>query len=102
VKTWETEASSFNEAMQALYDHSEFGPYQPQLRDDGTPYPEDENDDLRGEHDSLFAPWPGWCPVAGVTVNVPGEPDPDAVVRTGLLEFVCPACGQTHIWRFRS
>ena len=100
VKTWETEASSLNEAMQKLYDHLDFGQYQPQLRQDGTPYPEDEDDDFRGEDDSLFAAWPGWCSVAGVAVNVPGEPNPDSVVRTGLLEFVCPACGQTHVWRF--
>jgi hypothetical protein len=100
VKTWETDASSWNEAMQAMYHHLDFGTYQPQLREDGAPYPEDEDDDARGNDDALIAPWPGWCPVAGVAINVPGEPDPDEVVRTGRLEFECPACGQTHVWRF--
>ena len=100
VKTWETDASSWNEVMQAMNDHLDFGMYQPQLREDGTPYPEDEDDDARGNDDSLFAPWPGWCPVAVVAINAPGEPDPDEVVRTGRLEFQCPTCGQTHVWRF--
>ena len=56
----------------------------------------------REEEGDLFdAPWPGMCSVAGVVIQVPGNPDPDEVVRTGELEFVCPACGQTHIWTFR-
>ncbi len=100
VKIWETDASSFNEAMRALNDHLGFGPYQPSLQEDGTPYPEDEDDDLRGPDDTAYAPWPGWCPVAGRVINVPGQPDPDEVVRKGILEFVCPACGQSHTWRF--
>ena len=100
VKTWEIDASSFNGAMQALNEHLGFGPYQPAFRDDGTPFPEDEDDDLRGEDDMAYATWPGSCSVTGTIINVPGRPDPDEVVRRGALEFVCPACGQSHTWRF--
>lgn len=103
VKVWETDASSTNEAMRARNRYLGFEPYRPMLRDDGTPDPADEDDDLlREEEGDLFdAPWPGMCSVAGVVIQVPGNPDPDEVVRTGELEFVCPACGQTHIWTFR-
>ena len=99
VKVWETEASSSNETLQKRNDHLGYGSYVPMLQDDGTPYPEDEDDDLLREQqgESFDAPWPGWCPVVGVTVHVPGHPDPDEVVRTHRLEFVCPACGQTHV-----
>jgi hypothetical protein len=102
VKVWETEASSSNDAMQKRNDYLGYGPYVPMLQDDGTPYPEDEDDDVRKEQEGEFfdAPWPGFCPVVGRPFQVPGQPDPDEVVRTGRLEFQCPACGQTHIWRF--
>ena len=104
VKVWETVLSSWNEAMQAQYDYLGYGTYTPMLQDDGTPYPEDEDDEIRravvGDDDTLDAPWPGWCPVERTIINVPGDPDPDEVVRTGRLEFVCPACTKRHVWRF--
>jgi len=95
VKVWETEAPSTNGAMRALNQYLEFGTYKPMLRDDGTPYPEDEDDELLREQEgeSFDAPWPGWCSVVGAAMQVPGHPDPDEVVRTHRLEFVCPACG---------
>jgi hypothetical protein len=104
VKVWETEASRWNEAMRARNEYQGWEPYQPILRADGTPYPEDESDDLRKEQEGEFvdAPWPGFCSVAGRAFQVLGMPDPDEVVQTGRLEFQCPACGQTHIWRFGS
>lgn len=45
--TWTTVAKGHNSAMQNWYDHRGSGNYQPMLRDDGTPYPEDEDEDLR-------------------------------------------------------
>jgi hypothetical protein len=42
---WQVVAPSANEASQALYDYRGWGEYKPMLRDDGTPYPEDEDDD---------------------------------------------------------
>lgn len=102
VKVWETVASSTNEAMRLRNEHLGFAPYQPMLRDDGTPYPEDEDDELLrlADPDTFDKPWPGVCVVAGKVIQVPGSPDPDEVLRTGRLEFVCPACGQNHVWRF--
>ena len=102
VKVWETQASSSNEAKRALNEYLGFGPYVPTLREDGTPYPEDEDDELLREQEgeTFDAPWPGWCSVVETVIHVPGHPDPDEVVRTGTLEFVCPACGQIHAWRF--
>ncbi|HXX91257.1 MAG TPA: hypothetical protein VEI83_13645 [Acidimicrobiales bacterium] len=46
VLIWETDATGGNAAMQALHDHLGLEPYQPMLRKDGTPYPEDEDDSL--------------------------------------------------------
>jgi hypothetical protein len=102
VKVWETEASSTNEAMRARNRHLGFDPYKPMLRDDGTPYPEDDDDEILKEQEGdLFdAPWPGVCSVQGVMIQVPGNPDPDEVVRTGKLESSCPACGESHTWLF--
>jgi hypothetical protein len=40
---WQTEASSSNAAHSALHKHMKWEPYQPMLREDGTPYPEDED-----------------------------------------------------------
>jgi hypothetical protein len=44
VFTWEVEAKGSNPAMRALYGRLGFGECQPMLRDDGTPYPEDEDE----------------------------------------------------------
>ncbi|HAM01970.1 MAG TPA: hypothetical protein DCQ30_07040 [Acidimicrobiaceae bacterium] len=44
VKIWETEATSYNDAKRALHEHMGWEPYKPMLREDGTPYPEDEDD----------------------------------------------------------
>ena len=38
-------AKGLNSANQLLYDHLDFGVYRPMLQDDGTPYPQDEDDD---------------------------------------------------------
>jgi hypothetical protein len=43
--TWEVIAKGLNSANQLLYDHLDFGIYRPMLQDDGTPYPQDEDDD---------------------------------------------------------
>ena len=44
---WETTAKGTNSAMQAMYDYRGWGTWERMLRDDGTPYPEDEDDDYR-------------------------------------------------------
>jgi hypothetical protein len=44
-KTWECVAKGTNDAMRQMYAHQWHGEYKPMLRDDGTPYPEDEDDD---------------------------------------------------------
>jgi hypothetical protein len=44
---WTVEAKGSNDAMRKMYDHLGRGEYQPLLREDGTPYPEDEDDDYR-------------------------------------------------------
>jgi hypothetical protein len=49
VLAWQTTAKGLNPAMRALYEHLGYGEYQPQLRSDGTPYPEDEDDDYESE-----------------------------------------------------
>ena len=74
---WETVASSTNEAMRARNEYLGFEPYQPMLREDGTPYPEDEDDELLrlADPDTFDKPWPGVCMVAGKTIQVPGFPD---------------------------
>lgn len=43
--SWEVTAKGQNPARQLLYDHLGFGEYRPMLRDDGTPFPQDEDDD---------------------------------------------------------
>ncbi len=43
--TWAVEARGTNPAMRALYKRLGFGEYQPMLRKDGTPYPDDEDED---------------------------------------------------------
>jgi hypothetical protein len=49
---WENRARGFG-----------FGPYTPMLRDDGTPYSEDEDDALLKEQEGeLFDTWTAWCP----------------------------------------
>jgi hypothetical protein len=45
VLTWETMAQSMNCAHRALYAYLGWGEFKPMLRPDGTPYPEDEDDD---------------------------------------------------------
>lgn len=45
VFTSETTAQSSNDASRALYAHLGWGDYEPMLQADGTPYPEDEDDD---------------------------------------------------------
>jgi hypothetical protein len=42
---WECTAKGLNAAHQLLYDYLDFGVYRPMLQDDGTPYPQDEDDD---------------------------------------------------------
>jgi hypothetical protein len=42
---WEIVAKGSNPAHRALYEYLGWGEYQPMLRDDGVPYPEDEDDD---------------------------------------------------------
>jgi hypothetical protein len=44
---WAVEAKGLNDAMRKMYEHLGRGEYQPALREDGTPFPEDENDDYR-------------------------------------------------------
>ena len=48
---WETTAKGWNAAQQALYVHRGWGRYNPSLRDDGTPYPDEEDDDHQPESD---------------------------------------------------
>lgn len=47
ICTWTTTAPGGNDAMRRLYEHLGLGAYEPMLRPDGTPYPEDEDDDYR-------------------------------------------------------
>ena len=47
VLVWEVVANSTNEAMRAMYAYRGWGEFRPMLREDGTPYPEDEDDDYR-------------------------------------------------------
>ena len=47
VKTWEVDAATVNDAMRAMNEHLDYGPYEPMFRNDGTPYPEDEDDEIR-------------------------------------------------------
>lgn len=44
VLTWHCLAKGTNPAMRQLYEHLGWGDYQPMLRADGTPYPQDEVD----------------------------------------------------------
>lgn len=39
---WSVEAPGWNAALAARNEYLGWGPHQPMLRDDGTPYPEDE------------------------------------------------------------
>jgi hypothetical protein len=45
---WETAAAGRNPAMRLLYAHLGYGEYEPMFRDDGTPYPGDEDDGYQG------------------------------------------------------
>lgn len=45
---WGCSAAGWNPAHQMLYDHLGWGEYQPMLRPDGSPYPEDEDDRCSG------------------------------------------------------
>ncbi len=45
VFSWQVVANGPNPAMRALYDYLGWGEYRPMLRNDGTPHPEDEDDD---------------------------------------------------------
>lgn len=45
IRIWAVEAKGANAAMAARNEYLGFEPYRPRLRDDGTPYPEDEDDD---------------------------------------------------------
>jgi hypothetical protein len=47
VTVWSTLARGSNEANQLLYDHLGYGTYNVFLREDETPYPEDEDDACR-------------------------------------------------------
>lgn len=46
-KKWDCIAEGRNDAMRQMYAHLGYGEYRPMLREDGTPYPEDEHDDYR-------------------------------------------------------
>jgi len=45
---WSTVAKGYNDAMRAWHEHLEWGEYKPMLQEDGTPYPEDEDDSVAG------------------------------------------------------
>ena len=48
---WHVEAQGYNPAMRALNEHLGLDPYKTMLRDDGTPYPEDEDESFaKREH----------------------------------------------------
>jgi hypothetical protein len=47
VFVWEVRAKGINDAMRAEYEYRGLGEYCPMLREDGTPYPEDEDDDYQ-------------------------------------------------------
>lgn len=42
---WTVEAASSNDAHRLYHEYMGWDPYQPMLREDGTPYPEDEATD---------------------------------------------------------
>lgn len=44
VKLWETTAVGSNDAMRQMYDFLGWGDYKSMLREDGSPYPDDEDD----------------------------------------------------------
>lgn len=74
TKTWEVEAASHDDAMRAMNEHLGYGPYVPRLRDDGTPHPEDEDDEIRKEQEGeLFDAWP----VANPSPEGVAEPEDD-------------------------
>jgi len=103
IKTWEVEAASHNDAMRAMNEHLDYGPYVPMLRDDGTPYPEDEDDEIRREKEGeLFDTWIGWCPNARTLMTVPCDLEAEEILRLGGLDWTCSACGHTfHAVRHR-
>ena len=45
---WACRAQAVNPAMRQLYDYLGWGEYGPMLREDGTPYPDDEGDEEVG------------------------------------------------------
>jgi hypothetical protein len=45
VLTWEVEAFGHNDAMTKYYGHMGWDPYKPMLCVDGTPFPQDEDDE---------------------------------------------------------
>ncbi len=45
---WSTTAVGSNDAMRQMHRHLGWGEYRPMLRVDGTPYPEDEDDEVAG------------------------------------------------------
>jgi hypothetical protein len=48
VMIWSTTAVGSNDAMRQMYRHLGWGEYRPMLRSDGTPYPDDEDDQFAG------------------------------------------------------
>jgi hypothetical protein len=104
VKVWEVEASSTNDAMRAMNERLGWGPYKPMLQDDGTPFPEDEDDEVMRELEGEFfdAPWSAWCSTAGKRVLVPCGLEAEEILRQGGFEWQCSACGQTHRMIFRA
>jgi hypothetical protein len=52
VVTWSVEARGWDEAKAALHVYRGWEPYKPMLRDDGTPFPEDEDDKYHEESGS--------------------------------------------------
>jgi hypothetical protein len=47
VLTWSAEARGWNDARHALHEYCGWDPYKPTLREDGSPYPEDEDDQFQ-------------------------------------------------------
>jgi hypothetical protein len=98
---WEIDAPSSNAAMRALYEHLGYGPYQPMLRPDGTPYPEDEDDEIRERLEAAYSSALSVvCPTASQPVLLPRNPSVEDIAR-GYFEWDCTACGQSHTMRFR-
>jgi hypothetical protein len=90
---WETEVPGFTEAMRAWYGVQGFELYEPMLREDGTPYPEDEADELRERMKSDVSTFYLRCPTTDQLIQMN--------MARGNLDWLCPACLQAHALRYR-